>query len=67
MVKVIIGLGSNIEPQKHISGALQALSAEFGHLALSPVYESQSVGFDGDNFINLVVSLETSHHIQRLS
>lgn len=59
MTQVYLGLGSNIEAEKHICNALQRLSEEFGDLAISPVYESEAVGFEGDNFLNLVVGLRT--------
>jgi 2-amino-4-hydroxy-6-hydroxymethyldihydropteridine diphosphokinase len=52
-------LGSNIEPQRRIAAALEALAGRFGELVVSPVYESVAVGFSGDNFHNLVVGIET--------
>ncbi|MET0066290.1 MAG: 2-amino-4-hydroxy-6-hydroxymethyldihydropteridine diphosphokinase [Candidatus Thiodiazotropha sp.] len=58
-VQVWLSLGSNIEPHRHISGALRDLEQEFGRLTISPVYESVAVGFSGENFLNLVVGLET--------
>lgn len=45
---------------------LTALSDTFGDLALSPFYESRSVGFAGDNFINLAVSFDTSRSLGAL-
>ncbi len=58
-VRVWLSLGSNIEPHRHIPLALKDLEAEFGELVVSPVYESEAVGFSGDNFLNLVVGLMT--------
>jgi 2-amino-4-hydroxy-6-hydroxymethyldihydropteridine diphosphokinase len=54
MVQVALSLGSNVEPGQHIAAALDALSESFGPLILSSVYESEAVGFDGDNFLNMV-------------
>ncbi len=65
--KVYLSLGSNINRYKYISAALDALAKQFGELVLSPVYESVSVGFDGDNFLNLVVGLETHLSVGELS
>lgn len=59
MAKVYLSLGSNIDRYRHITAALDALHKEFGELQLSRVYESEAVGFDGDNFLNLVVGFET--------
>jgi len=57
---VYIGVGSNVIPRHNIKLALDAMCAAFGTLDQSPVYESASVGFDGDDFLNLVVKFETS-------
>ncbi len=67
MARVFLSLGSNIERQRHIVAALDALAAEFGELALSPVYESEAVGFVGDNFFNLVVAITTELAVDQLS
>ncbi|MGH8464127.1 MAG: 2-amino-4-hydroxy-6-hydroxymethyldihydropteridine diphosphokinase, partial [Pseudomonas sp.] len=60
MTLAALGLGSNREPRRHLEAGLQALEAHYGKLVLSEVFESEPVGFRGPNFINLVVSLETS-------
>jgi len=60
MPRVYLSLGSNIEPRRYLCAALDALAERFGpHLMMSPVYESRAVGFVGDNFLNLVVSIDT--------
>lgn len=56
MASIFIGIGSSINRQENISLAIQALQTEFGELTISPVYESEAVGFKGCNFYNLVVS-----------
>jgi 2-amino-4-hydroxy-6-hydroxymethyldihydropteridine diphosphokinase len=56
---VALSLGSNINRYQHLSQALDALADAFGELRCSPVYESESVGFDGSNFLNSVVVIET--------
>src|SRR5690606_8749669 len=60
MTLVALGLGSNREPRRHLEAGLQALEARYGELQLSEVFESEPVGFRGPDFINLVVTLETS-------
>lgn len=59
LARVFLGVGSNIEREENIRGAIGALRAAFGELVISPVYESRAVGFDGDNFYNLVVAFDT--------
>ena len=59
MARVYLSLGSNIEPQRHLRAALAELRQRFGEIAVSPAYRSQSVGFDGADFVNLAVGLDT--------
>lgn len=59
MSRVYISIGSNIERYRHVTAALDALAEWFGDLVISPVYESESVGFDGSDFLNLVVGINT--------
>ncbi|MEN8166633.1 MAG: 2-amino-4-hydroxy-6-hydroxymethyldihydropteridine diphosphokinase [Pseudomonadota bacterium] len=67
LVRVWLGLGSNIDRQRHISLALVDLRAVFGDLVVSPIYESEAVGCAGDNFYNLVVGIETALSIPILA
>lgn len=67
MTRVYLSLGSNIHRHKHIYAALDALADIFGELLISPVYESRSVGFDGSNFFNLVVGIDTELGVAALS
>lgn len=59
MARAYLGLGSNIERERHVREGLAALAARFGQLTVSPVYESAAIGFDGQPFFNLVVAIET--------
>lgn len=67
MPRVYLGLGSNIDREAHIRAALRALEDAFGLLLVSPVYESESVGFAGSNFYNLVVGIDTELPVGELS
>lgn len=67
MTAVYVSIGSNIDREKHIIAALDALSASFGELSISPVYESESVGFSGEPFLNLAVGFETTLSLADLS
>lgn len=59
MARAYVSLGSNIERERNIHAAVQALREHFGALALSPVYESRPIGFEGENFYNLVAAIDT--------
>ena len=67
MALIYLSLGSNIDRHIRIGAALDALHAEFRELLLSPVYESDSVGFEGDNFYNLVVGIHSNKSVGELS
>jgi len=57
--KAFVSIGSNIEPELHIKSALQQLESDFKNLETSRIYSSKSVGFEGGDFLNLMVSFET--------
>jgi 2-amino-4-hydroxy-6-hydroxymethyldihydropteridine diphosphokinase len=59
MHRAYLSLGSNIEPESHLRAAIAELRARFGTLIVSPVYRSAAVGFDGPEFLNLAVGLDT--------
>ena len=59
MSRAYLSLGSNLEPRRHLRAALDELRARFGAIDVSPAYRSRAVGFDGADFVNLAVALET--------
>ncbi|QSX30784.1 2-amino-4-hydroxy-6-hydroxymethyldihydropteridine diphosphokinase [Shewanella cyperi] len=59
MARIYISVGSNINPQHYVREARRLLAEVFGELSLSPVYESEAVGFDGGHFLNLVIGADT--------
>jgi 2-amino-4-hydroxy-6-hydroxymethyldihydropteridine diphosphokinase len=59
MAHVYVSIGSNIEREPNIRAAVQALRERFGTLTLSNVYENQAIGFEGENFYNLVAAFDT--------
>ncbi len=67
MNTVYLSLGSNIDRERYIVAALDALQHHFGQLVISSIYESLPVGFDGSNFYNLVVVIETDLALADLS
>jgi 2-amino-4-hydroxy-6-hydroxymethyldihydropteridine diphosphokinase len=67
MTKVYISVGSNIDPIVSIREGLTALQQRYGQLALSPVYESEAVGFSGDNFYNLIIAFDTTESVEEVA
>jgi len=64
---IYLSLGSNVEAQRNIEAALDALADTFGELIISSVYESEAVGFEGDSFYNLVVGIHSAQAVGELS
>lgn len=64
---VALSLGSNINPQQYLRIALDALHARYGDMRTSSVFESEAVGFNGANFLNMVVLIETDESLGELT
>lgn len=60
MPDVYVGIGSNINREANIRSGIAALETCFGDLRISRVFESEAVGFQGDNFYNLVAVFQTA-------
>jgi len=58
-VNVYVSAGSNIAPEHHLRMACQALEAIYGELTLSSVYRNPTVGFKGNDFLNMVIGFST--------
>lgn len=64
--QVYLGIGSNIDRETNIRGGLNKLKSQYGELRISPVYESTTFGFEGDDFYNLVVGFNTEISVDEL-
>jgi len=60
---VVLSLGSNIDREKNIRFAWKKIGERFGKTEISPVYEAESIGFDGPAFFNFVVGVFTPEPI----
>ena len=67
MARVYLSVGSNIDRYRHITASLDALDDLFAPLIISRVYQSESVGFEGDDFLNLVVGFDCDLSVAELS
>jgi 2-amino-4-hydroxy-6-hydroxymethyldihydropteridine diphosphokinase len=59
MPQVYIAAGSNIEPERHLAMAVAELERQFPGVRFSPWYRNRAVGFEGEDFINLVAGFAT--------
>ncbi|MGE5625423.1 MAG: 2-amino-4-hydroxy-6-hydroxymethyldihydropteridine diphosphokinase [Bacillota bacterium] len=67
MTEVFVGIGSNVEPEKHVRRAVELLRARFGALRLSPFYRNPAMGFEGEDFLNGVAAFETGLGVPELN
>ncbi|MDP1666364.1 MAG: 2-amino-4-hydroxy-6-hydroxymethyldihydropteridine diphosphokinase [Methylobacter sp.] len=67
MTRGYISIGSNINKDEHIPASLRALEQAFGELTVSSTYESESVGFTGDVFYNLVVGFDSDLEVKAVA
>jgi 2-amino-4-hydroxy-6-hydroxymethyldihydropteridine diphosphokinase len=67
MSRVYVGLGSNVDREKRLREALDLLRLNFGDIEMSPVYDSAAVGFDGSNFLNLVVGFDSPLEVEEVA
>ena len=59
MATVYVGLGSNIEPEENLKLGIAELRRRYGEVDVSAVYRSAAVGFEGEDFLNLVGRFES--------
>ncbi|MEE4295475.1 MAG: 2-amino-4-hydroxy-6-hydroxymethyldihydropteridine diphosphokinase [Wenzhouxiangella sp.] len=65
-VDVYLGLGSNVDPERHIRAGFEALRETFGDADCSPVYISPAVGFSGADFLNAAARIRTGWGVGEL-
>lgn len=66
MAHIFVGVGSSINRNENIHLAINTLRNTFTDLIVSPIYESEAVGFDGCNFYNLVVAFHSDLSAQEI-
>ena len=59
MHRAWLSLGSNLDAERNLRAALAELRARFGAILVSPVYRFAAIGFEGPDFLNLAVGLDT--------
>lgn len=67
MPRVYVSIGSNIDKDQHIRQGVHELAAHYAPLTLSTVYESRAIGFEGDDFYNLVAGFDTQDTLEQIS
>ena len=65
MTHVFVAAGSNVDPIPNLQRALASLSSHY-RLTVSPAYRNKAVGFEGEDFVNLVVGFETQDSVEQV-
>ena len=65
-IRVLIGLGSNLNPEINISEALHLLGTYVAIRNCSSIYQSQAVGSTGPDYHNSAVLIETDSTLELL-
>jgi 2-amino-4-hydroxy-6-hydroxymethyldihydropteridine diphosphokinase len=58
--RIYLGLGSNTNARANLRSCLRWLRHSFLHTTVSPAYRSPAFGFEGNDFINLVVAIDSA-------
>jgi 2-amino-4-hydroxy-6-hydroxymethyldihydropteridine diphosphokinase len=64
--EVYVAAGSNVEPVVNLRRALAVLRAHYPGLRHSRAWRNPAVGFEGDDFVNLVVGFATDESPHRV-
>ena len=62
MTTVYVAAGSNVDPENNLRRALLELGKCY-RLMCSPAYRNKAVGFEGEDFINLVIGFDTYNSV----
>ncbi len=64
MTQVLVAAGSNVEPLANLRRALDRLAAHYPRLRASAAYRNRAVGFEGEDFVNLVIGFDTAEDVR---
>ena len=58
--EIFLSLGSNINPEENLQFACRELKKTFGNIQVSSVYRNKPIGFQGNDFLNMVVKVKST-------
>jgi len=67
MTQVLIGMGSNIEPERYLRAAAGEIRRRFPEARFSAVYRSAAVGMQADDFLNACCLFDCTEPLVELS
>lgn len=66
MPEVFVAAGSNIRPREHLRRALRLMREAWPDLRVSSAYANKAVGFEGEDFVNLVAGFSTDQPLPQV-
>jgi 2-amino-4-hydroxy-6-hydroxymethyldihydropteridine diphosphokinase len=63
MTRVYVAAGSNVEPEKNLVRACREIAAIWPDAIFSRVYRNRAVGFEGPDFLNMVIGFNAGEPI----
>ena len=66
MIHVVLSVGTNNNREYNIRKAVRSIMDVYGKVEMSPVYETDSVGFSGHAFYNLVIGIHSDQSPDRI-
>jgi len=64
MPEVFVAAGSNVRPHDNLRRALAILRRSWPEMRVSRAYANAAVGFEGEDFVNLVIGFETEEPLE---
>jgi 2-amino-4-hydroxy-6-hydroxymethyldihydropteridine diphosphokinase len=66
MTDVYVAAGSNVEPEKNLARACREIARTWPDAVFSHAYRNKAVGFEGPDFINLVLGFQSDDPIEKV-
>ena len=67
MVKVYVGIGTNVDPLRNVELGVEFIRAHSEALQVSSLYQGPAIGVAGDDFVNAVCGFQWSHGFEALA
>jgi 2-amino-4-hydroxy-6-hydroxymethyldihydropteridine diphosphokinase len=64
MTDVFVAAGSNVEPEKNLARACREITWTWPDAIFSRAYRNKAVGFEGPDFINMVLGFKSDDRIE---
>jgi 2-amino-4-hydroxy-6-hydroxymethyldihydropteridine diphosphokinase len=66
MTDVYVAAGSNVEPERNLARACREIAQTWPDAIFSQAYRNKAVGFDGPDFINMVLGFRSGDPIEKV-